>query len=272
MNLSKVKLHDLNKNFLNEAGEADAARIKFKKEIQDYITDLAKQFKVKGNNTAEILNNLLKVPHASYLYSAVDELKALQKVTDSKPALRLIFPKDIKIDDNTLKAPPVVSPKAGPSTTPKSTAPKSTAPKMGETVNLGKYQFTFDGKDWISPIDHKPVDASLGRALNVEFLKKKAASKKTSPKKPAPTKAAPKKPTSKKSPTPTSGIPKGGAIDVSKKYKFDTAKGLWVNIATNVPLNKSASSSKTLGYWNAVKKGTIIPEGITKLTYKEFFV
>lgn len=71
---------------------------------------------------------------------------------------------------------------------------------------------------------------------------------------------------------PTSGQPKDGAIDATKDYKFDASQGLWVKTMTGVPLNKAASAAKTTAYWNAVKKGTIIPEGVTKITYKEFFV
>ena len=72
--------------------------------------------------------------------------------------------------------------------------------------------------------------------------------------------------------TPTSGTPKDGALDVTKDYKFDASRGLWVKTLTGVPLNKQASSAKTVAYWNAVKKGTIIPENVTKITYKEFFL
>jgi|NOAtaT_7_FD_contig_31_7900562_length_3755_multi_5_in_0_out_0_2 hypothetical protein len=71
---------------------------------------------------------------------------------------------------------------------------------------------------------------------------------------------------------PTGGTPADGTFDVSKNYKFDASKNLWVNISTGVALNKSASDAKTVAYWNAVKKGTIIPENKTKIVYKEFFV
>ncbi len=92
------------------------------------------------------------------------------------------------------------------------------------------------------------------------------SSKKTSS--PAPTPPTPPTPT----PTPTGGAPKDGAIDATKDFKFDASRGLWIKTLTGVPLNKAASAAKTVAYWNAVKAGKIIPEGKTKITYKEFFV
>lgn len=111
-----------------------------------------------------------------------------------------------------------------------------------------------------------------------DYLKKIGVSVPVSSKKkskspsPAPSSSPAPSPAPSSSGTPTSGTPKDGAIDLSNNYKFDAGKGLWVNVTTGVPLNKAASNSKTIGYWNAVKAGKLVPEGVTKITYKEFFV
>jgi hypothetical protein len=114
---------------------------------------------------------------------------------------------------------------------------------------------------------YKPIaDYLLKLGVSVPMSSKKPASTAT------PTTSTTSTPTPTTASTPTSGTPKDGAIDVTKDFKFDASKGLWVKTLTGVPLNKQASLAKTVAYWNAVKKGTIIPENVTKITYKEFFV
>jgi len=257
---------------LNEAGEVFAYEREIEKQIKSFITDLATQFNVTGNNTKEILTNLEKLPAVPDLKKAVTELNAFindlgtkTKLTIKLPEVKIAVPAAKPTSAATSKT---TSTKAAPAK-PTST---SNAPKMGDNVVLGNYKFTFDGKSWISPIDHKPVkDAGILRAINLQILNKKPVSKSKKP--------VSKKPTSTggtstggTSSTPSGGAPKDGAIDASKKYKFDATKGLWINIATNTALSKFNSDNKTKAYWKAVAAKKIVPEGKTKITYKEFFV
>lgn len=241
---------------LNEAGEVWAYEREIEKQIQSFVTDLANQFNVTGNSTKEILSKLDKLTTVPELKKSVNDLNMFISELGKKTNLKIKVP-EVKIvaqaKKPTAPSKPVSSP-AAPTSASAPTTPSTTA-KKGDIVMVGTYKFAYDGNNWINPVTKKPENRDLILTyINDELSKKSSTSKKTVPKK-----------GSLKS-------PKDGAIDLSKKYKFDAGKKLWVNIATNVALTKSNSDKKTQAYWNAVAAKKIIPEGITKLTYKEFFV
>jgi hypothetical protein len=252
--LKKYPMGFIIETFLNEAGEVFAYEREIEKEIKSFITDLANQFNVTGNNTKEILAKLEKLPVVPDLKKSITELNTFIKELGTKTKLNIKVP-EIKI---TAPAKKPTAPTSTPTPIPTpSTAKKtpSTTAKKGDIVMVGTYKFQYDGNNWINPVTKKPENRDLILTyINDELSKKSAASKKTVPKK-----------ASLKS-------PKDGAVDLSKKYKFDAGKKLWVNIASNVALTKSNSDKKTQAYWNAVAAKKIVPEGITKITYKEFFV
>lgn len=104
-----------------------------------------------------------------------------------------------------------------------------------------------------------------------DYLKKIGVVNSTSPKS-TPIPATTSSTTSSTSPASAVPVPKDGALDITKGYKFDASKGLWIDIKANKPLSKSESNSKTIAYWSAVNAKKIVPEGVSKITYKEFFV
>lgn len=246
------------KENLNEAGEVFAYEREIEKQIQSFVTDLANQFNVTGNSTKEILSKLDKLSTVPQLKKAVTELNFFISELGNKVKVNL----NVKVPEVKIAAPakkttaPIKSaPASAPTSAPASTATPSTTAKKGDIVIVGTYKFQYDGNNWINPVTKKPENRDLILTyINDELSKKSSTSKKTFPKK-----------GSLKS-------PKNGAFDRSKQYKFDASRKLWVNTKTNAPLNKFNSDKKTEKYWNDVAAKKITPEGITKLTYKEFFV
>lgn len=105
---------------------------------------------------------------------------------------------------------------------------------------------------------YKNISDFLGKIGVVSSSSKTPASKTPISKKPAP------------KPAPKAVSPKPGQKYNNKTY--DGATKLWVNDATGKPLSGPASQAVTIGFQNAVKSGKVIPESVTKITYKEFFV
>lgn len=241
---------------LNEAGEVFAYEREIEKQIKSFITDLANQFNVTGDNTKEILTKLESLSTVPELKKAVTELNSFifelgkkTKLTVKLPDVKLVAKQAAK--PTTPAAPAAGKTPAKTPSTPSKPSASTTTSKKGDSVMVGKYEFKYDGSNWINPITKKAETRDLILKYIDDELSKSSSTSAS---------------------TPSSGTPKDGAIDRAKKYKFDAGKNLWVDIASKKYLNKSASDAKTRGYWNDVKAGKIISEGITKLTYKEFFV
>jgi len=112
------------KNLLTEAGEISAYRNKIVKEIIDYIKDLAKQFKVTGNTTADILSKLKQNPNAA---KAVQELESIQAEFNKNPKIGIKFP-EVKVDDKDLATPPTPATPDPNKVAPDKVAPDKVAP------------------------------------------------------------------------------------------------------------------------------------------------